>query len=118
MPFFRVHVQFYVGFAVFLRVLIFRLLVKRNISLLEINTNPPAGGRFEKTIINRIYMFSITRFDLASVFATKLHACFYRKFTKGRDFYDFIWYLTKKITPNFYIFNNTIEQTEGKTRVL
>ena len=81
---------------------------------LEIATNPPAGGRVEKTIVNIIYMFGITHFDLSSMFVTKLHACFYCKFNKGRDLYDFIWYSTKKIKPNFYLLNNAIEQTEGR----
>jgi len=48
------------------------------------------------------------------MYATKLHACLFRKYAKGRDFYDLVWYLTKKITPNFILLNNAIEQTQGK----
>ena len=48
------------------------------------------------------------------MYATKLHACFYRKYTKGRDFYDFIWYMSKKTQPNYKLLNNAIKQTEGK----
>ncbi|MDI6841098.1 MAG: hypothetical protein QMD71_09705 [bacterium] len=43
-----------------------------------------------------------------------MHACFFRKYTKGRDFYDLLWYLGKKLLPNFELLNNAIEQTEHK----
>lgn len=81
---------------------------------IEIDTNPPKGGRVENTFVNKLYTFNIPHFDLPSMFATKLHACFYRTFVKGRDFYDFIWYLSKKITPNYELLNNAIKQTQGK----
>lgn len=79
----------------------------------EIDTNPPKGGNLASTLVNKTYIFNVTHFDLPSAFATKLHACFYRKFTKGRDFYDFIWYMGRKVKPNFVLLNNAIEQTEG-----
>ena len=81
---------------------------------LEIDTNPPLGWELANTIISKTYTFNIVHYNLSSLYAGKLHACFYRKFTKGRDFYDFIWYLGKKVKPNFTLFNNTILQTEGK----
>ena len=81
---------------------------------IEIDSNPPAGGIITNTVVNKMYMFNIVHFDLPSMFATKLHACFCRKFTKGRDFYDFIWYLTKEIQPNFTLLNNAVLQTQGK----
>ena len=81
---------------------------------IEIDTNPPEGGNTNSTIINKTYMFNITHFDLPSMFATKLTACFYRKYTKGRDFYDFIWCLGRKIEPNYTLLNNAIKQTHTK----
>ena len=82
---------------------------------LEIDTNPPKGSKLELSLVNEMtFVFTVTHFDLPSLFATKLHACFYRKYTKGRDFYDLIWYLGKKVTPNFTVLNNAIEQTQGK----
>ncbi len=80
---------------------------------LEIDSNPPVGGRMVTTLINKVYMFNIIHFDLSSLFATKLHACFFRKYAKGRDFYDLVWYLGKKIVPNFILLNNAIKQTQG-----
>lgn len=79
----------------------------------EVDTNPPPGGAFLSTYVNKIYPIAITHFDLPSMFATKLHACFYRKYLKGRDFYDFIWYLSKRVKPNYALLNNAIKQTQG-----
>jgi len=81
---------------------------------LEIDTNPPAGWQLANTIISKVYTFNIVHYDLPSLYAGKLHACFYRKFTKGRDFYDFIWYLGKKVVPNFTLLNSAVAQTHGK----
>ena len=79
---------------------------------LEIDTNPPKGWTTQVTLINKTYIFTVTHFDLSSLYALKLHACFYRKYTKGRDFYDLIWYLSKKSEPNYLLLNNAIKQTE------
>ena len=81
---------------------------------LEVDVNPPSGWKLTNTIVNKIYMFTVVHYDLPSLYAGKLHACFFRKFTKGRDFYDFVWYLSRKIVPNFTLLNNAIGQTEGK----
>lgn len=78
----------------------------------EIDSNPPQGWTTDVSLINKVYIFTVTHFDLPSLFALKLHACFYRKYTKGRDFYDLIWYLGKKIKPNYRLLNNAIEQTQ------
>ena len=81
---------------------------------LEINLDPPVGGKIEKTLINRMFILSIAHFSLPSLYATKLHACFFRKYVKGRDFYDLLWYLGKKAKPNYTLLNNAIRQTESK----
>lgn len=90
-------------------------LESHNLSIkLEIDTNPPKGGYVQTRIIQRSYVFNVAHFDLSSMFATKLHACFYRSYLKGRDFYDFIWYMGNKVKPNFTLLNNAIVQTQGK----
>ncbi|HAM38566.1 MAG TPA: hypothetical protein DCP53_04120 [Elusimicrobia bacterium] len=81
---------------------------------IEIDTHSPKGFKTLFTPINKSFIFAVRQFDLPSLYATKLHACFYRKYTKGRDFYDLVWYLGKKIEPNFILLNNAIKQTEGK----
>ena len=64
------------------------------------------------SLINDIFIFPVWHFDLSSLFATKIHACFFRKFRKGRDYYDLLWYLSKRVQPNFELLNNAIRQTE------
>jgi len=81
---------------------------------LEVDVNPPAGWRVANTVVNRTYMFNIVHYDLPSLYAGKLHACLFRKYTKGRDIYDFVWYLGKKVKPNFELLNNAIRQTHHK----
>jgi len=81
---------------------------------LEIDTNPPAGWNTLLSPVAKTFVFAVTSFDLPSSYAAKLHACFFRKFIKGRDFYDLIWYLGKKVEPNYLLLNNAIEQTEKK----
>lgn len=80
---------------------------------LEVDVNPPAGWQLSKTIVNKVYMFNITHYELPSLYAGKVHACFYRKFIKGRDFYDLVWYLGKKVKPNLVLLNNAIKQTHN-----
>ncbi|MFQ5771936.1 MAG: nucleotidyl transferase AbiEii/AbiGii toxin family protein [bacterium] len=79
---------------------------------IEIDSNPPDGWQNEMSVINDFFIFPVWHFDLPSLFATKIHACFFRKYKKGRDYYDLMWYLSKKILPNFLLLNNAIKQTE------
>jgi predicted nucleotidyltransferase component of viral defense system len=81
---------------------------------IEIDTNPPAGWKTAVTLLADFYTFPILHFDLSSSFATKLHACLFRRYTKGRDFYDLMWYLGKKVRPNLLVLNNAVAQTEKK----
>lgn len=78
----------------------------------EADNNPPGGWARGNTLVNKHFMFHVTHYDLPSLFAGKLHACFYRTYTKGRDWYDFLWYLSRKIKPNFTMLNNAITQTQ------
>ncbi|VAX35127.1 hypothetical protein MNBD_UNCLBAC01-2120 [hydrothermal vent metagenome] len=80
----------------------------------DVDTNPPLGGNVIDTIVNKTYVFGVSHYDLPSLYAGKLHACFYRTYTKGRDFYDFAWYLGKKIKPNLTLLNNSIRQSQEK----
>lgn len=81
---------------------------------LEIDTRPPAGGIPETTPVNRTFMFHIQHFDLASLFAGKVHAVVTRAYTKGRDWYDLVWYLTgfPDLVPNLEMLNNALLQTD------
>lgn len=84
----------------------------------EIDTNPPKGWGLALTPVTSSFVFAVNHFDLPSLFATKIHACFFRKYSKGRDFYDLIWYLGKKVKPNYKLLNNAIIQTEHEHKEL
>ena len=81
---------------------------------LEIDSKPPAGWEVENTVINKVYLLNVTHLSLSSLYATKLHACFFRKYAKGRDFYDLVWYLGKRVTPNYTLLNNAVKQTQSR----
>jgi predicted nucleotidyltransferase component of viral defense system len=80
---------------------------------IEIDSNPPLGYNTTETFINNFVSFPILHFDKASLFAGKLHAITQRKYTKGRDYYDLLWYLGQRFKPNWIQLNNSLEQTTG-----
>lgn len=86
-----------------------KLLIK-----FEVDQNPPQGFKTQLSVINKDFLIGINHFDQPSLFAGKLHALLCRKYTKGRDYYDLIWYLSQKIEPNFDLLNNAILQTENQ----
>jgi hypothetical protein len=77
---------------------------------LKIDTNPPIGSRYETRYIAFPVMAAITTQSLASGFAMKLSALLGRKYTKGRDWYDFIWYISKRIVPDLDLIQNSLDQ--------
>jgi predicted nucleotidyltransferase component of viral defense system len=83
---------------------------------LEIDSNPPAGARLETRIIQRHLIFTLRHHDLPSLMAGKVHALLTRPFLKGRDWYDLVWYLTKRpiIKPNLTLLEKALEQTSPK----
>lgn len=81
---------------------------------IEVDSNPPAGGTTVIVPVTDLFVMAVKTFDLPSLFATKLHACLFRKYTKGRDYYDLVWYLGKKVRPNLELLNNAIRQTQGE----
>ncbi|MCX6089827.1 MAG: nucleotidyl transferase AbiEii/AbiGii toxin family protein [Candidatus Atribacteria bacterium] len=86
----------------------------QNISVkIEVDTNPPSGAQIQSYIINKYFPLSFISYDIPSLFAGKIHALLSRKYTKGRDFYDLGWYLSrwKDITPNFTLLINALKQT-------
>lgn len=79
----------------------------------EIDTNPPPGAKTEQTVINRHFLLGAWHHDLSSLMAGKLHALLMRPYTKGRDLYDLLWYLTRSelVVPNVVLLNNALYQT-------
>jgi predicted nucleotidyltransferase component of viral defense system len=67
---------------------------------LEIDVNPPAGSNFAYTYLDFPLDFEVCHQDLPSNFALKIHALLCRPYLKGRDWYDFNWYIKHKTEPN------------------
>lgn len=77
---------------------------------LEIDTHPPEGSLFENKYLDFPSPCSIQTQDLPSLFAGKCHALLCRNYTKGRDWYDFIWYIQRQTQINFTLLQNAIQQ--------
>jgi len=70
---------------------------------LELDTTPPSGATTEVMTHLMPTPFQVRLYDLSSLFAGKIHALLYRKWktrVKGRDFYDFVWYVSRRISVN------------------
>lgn len=81
---------------------------------LEVNTNPPPGAGLETSLVRRRLMLQLQHHDRPSLLAGKLHAILQRPYTKGRDLYDLLWYLSNPEwpEPNLALLNNALEQTD------
>jgi predicted nucleotidyltransferase component of viral defense system len=77
---------------------------------LEIDVNPPLGSGFENTYKDFPVDYEVCHQDLSSNFALKIHALLCRRFIKGRDWYDFLWYVRNEIKPNLPLFQAALIQ--------
>lgn len=77
---------------------------------LEIDVEPPAESAFEYTYLDFPADYEVCHQDLSSNFALKIHALLCRKFVKGRDWYDFNWYVKQSVTPNLPHLKNALVQ--------
>lgn len=76
----------------------------------EVDTNPPLGSRFETKYPDFPAPFPVTVQDFPSLFSGKCHALLCREYLKGRDWYDFVWYASRKPKLNFEFFSNACHQ--------
>lgn len=76
----------------------------------EVDTDPPAGARIDVDFHDFPIHFPITTHDLSSLFAGKSHALLVRPYVKGRDWFDFLWYVSRKTVPNFALLANALDQ--------
>lgn len=81
---------------------------------IEIDQNPPAGFNLVHSMTNKGFLFEVQHYDLPSLYAGKLHAILFRKYSKGRDFYDFMWYQARGTKPNYCLLSNAIFQTTNE----
>lgn len=77
---------------------------------LEIDVNPPSGSEFEYTYKDFPVDYEVCHQDLSSNFALKVHALLCRPYLKGRDWYDFNWYVKKRIRPNLSLLQAALIQ--------
>jgi predicted nucleotidyltransferase component of viral defense system len=80
---------------------------------LEFDTNPPKGAGTDTVVVNKFFPIAYLTYDLPSLFGGKMHALLNRPYTKGRDFFDLGWYLSrwKGLTPNLPLLQNALKQT-------
>ena len=79
----------------------------------EVDSNPPVDAKAATTVVRRHVLLNLRHHDKASLLAGKLHAFLARRYVKGRDIYDLIWYLSDRTwpTPNIEMLNNALAQT-------
>eukprot|EP01022_Parablepharisma_sp_SALTPOND_P009881 TRINITY_DN14081_c0_g2_i3.p1 TRINITY_DN14081_c0_g2~~TRINITY_DN14081_c0_g2_i3.p1 ORF type:complete len:297 (-),score=23.97 TRINITY_DN14081_c0_g2_i3:677-1567(-) len=87
---------------------------------LELDSNPPAGAVTETTLIRRYLTLNLSHYDKASLLAGKLHAILSRPYTKGRDIYDLVWFLSDPTwpLPNWRLLNAALKQTDWQGGII
>ena len=83
---------------------------------IEVDTQPPLNFRTEQKLLLQPHSFMTRCFTLPDLFAGKMHALVFRGWknrVKGRDWYDFEWYVRHNVPLDFvhlaervYQFNN------------
>ena len=71
---------------------------------IEMDTDPPLGFETEDLPLSRPYPFVVRCVALSDLYAGKMHALLYRNWktrVKGRDWYDFQWYVANRVPLNF-----------------
>jgi len=80
----------------------------------EIDINPPSGAKTEMKYCEEPIPFSLRCYDLPSLFAGKMHALLARSWknrVKGRDWYDYTFYITKKVPVALHHLEARLRQT-------
>jgi hypothetical protein len=69
--------------------------------------------------VTRHGSFLLHYHDPPSLLAGKVHALLTRRYAKGRDWYDLVWYLSQRppVSPNLTLLQNALDQTQGANRV-
>jgi predicted nucleotidyltransferase component of viral defense system len=80
----------------------------------EIDTNPPEGAEYQYLNAINPANYKVRLYDMPSLFAGKVHAVLCRDYkhrVKGRDFFDYIWYLKKGCVVNVHHLQKRMEQS-------
>ena len=71
---------------------------------IEVDTYPPLNFKTEQKLLLQPHSFMTCCFTLPDLFAGKMHALVYRAWknrVKGRDWYDFEWYIRHNVPLDF-----------------
>lgn len=83
---------------------------------IEVDTNPPLLFSTEQKLLLEPRSFMTRCFTLPDLFAGKMHALVYRAWknrVKGRDWYDFEWYVRNRVPLDFSHLQERIKQFNG-----
>ena len=83
---------------------------------IEVDTNPPLRFSTEQKLLMEPRSFMTRCFVLPDLFAGKMHALVYRAWknrVKGRDWYDFEWYVRNRVPLNFDHLQERINEFNG-----
>lgn len=86
---------------------------------IEIDTAPPAGFQTEAKTLLQPIPFSVVTYKEPDLFAGKLHAILQRAWqgrVKGRDYYDFVWYIGRGTPVRLAHLEQRLRQTGGWTK--
>jgi predicted nucleotidyltransferase component of viral defense system len=81
---------------------------------IEVDRRPPLEFETENKLLTRPFSFYVNCFDRPSLFAGKMHALLFRKWgnrVKGRDWYDFEWYIKNSIPLDLHHFTLRAKDT-------
>ncbi len=84
---------------------------------IELDTDPPLAFDTEQLTLQQPYSFMTRCFTLPDLYAGKMHALVYRSWqrrVKGRDWYDFEWYVRWNVPLHFEHLQERIREFNGK----
>lgn len=84
---------------------------------IEVDTEPPLGFATEQKLLLRPVSFMTRCFTLPDLFAGKMHALVFRNWknrVKGRDWYDFEFYVRHQVPLHFAHLQQRIAQFNGE----
>ena len=84
---------------------------------IELDTDPPLQFDTEQKLLLQPYSFMTRCFTLPDLYAGKMHALAYRAWQrriKGRDWYDFEWYVRNNILLDFNHLQVRIKEFSGE----
>lgn len=81
----------------------------------EIDTDPNVDFAYEQKFLSQPVAISVRCVNEECLFAGKMHAALFRAWkgrVKGRDWYDLVWFIRRKIPLNLALFSQLTEKKE------